>query len=337
MKQNSLPGPFSERAASLDDLEAAVALINACLLDQVGEARVKREDLLAEWEMPGREVAGDVRVAVIPDGRLVGYVEVWDMEPHVRVHVHAYVHPMFRGQRIGTTLCRWAEARAREAIAKAPAQARVVTDQSALSTDSAARKLLENQGYHAVRSSYEMAIEMDTQPPQPALPEGIVIRPYVAGQEEDAVLLVEREAFRDHWGYVERDLEEERERLRHWIANDPRYDPTLWFVAVDDGALAGMSLCCPRTVGVPDVGYVDSLGVRRPWRRRGLGLALLQHSFGEFYRRGARKVCLGVDAESLTGATRLYQKAGMHVEHQYVDYLKELRPGVDLCTRSVGE
>ena len=84
-----------------------------------------------------------------------------------------------------------------------------------------------------------------------------------------------------------------------------------------------------------DMGWVSTLGVRRPWRRKGLGLALLQHSFGEFHRRGKCRVGLGVDADSLTGATRLYEKAGMEVHRQYASYEKELRAGVDLSTQSM--
>jgi ribosomal protein S18 acetylase RimI-like enzyme len=75
---------------------------------------------------------------------------------------------------------------------------------------------------------------------------------------------------------------------------------------------------------------VNALGVRRPWRKHGLGLALLTHSFGEFFRRGEQIVGLGVDAENQTGATRLYQRAGMQVASEYVVYLKELRPGRDI-------
>jgi mycothiol synthase len=63
---------------------------------------------------------------------------------------------------------------------------------------------------------------------------------------------------------------------------------------------------------------VDIVGVRRPWRKRGLGLALLRQAF----------------AESLTGAPRLYGRAGMHVRESYVIHLKELRPGFDLGARS---
>ncbi len=66
-----------------------------------------------------------------------------------------------------------------------------------------------------------------------------------------------------------------------------------------------------------------------------MGLAFLQHSFGEFYRRGKRKVSLGVDAENLTGALRLYEKAGMHVHRQFDTYEKEIRPGVEISVQSL--
>jgi hypothetical protein len=64
-------------------------------------------------------------------------------------------------------------------------------------------------------------------------------------------------------------------------------------------------------------------------------LALLKHSFVELYRRGKTEVGLGVDADSLTGATRLYEKAGMFVARQYDLFVKELRPGKDLAIRTV--
>ena len=59
--------------------------------------------------------------------------------------------------------------------------------------------------------------------------------------------------------------------------------------------------------------WVHVLGVRRPWRRRGLGLALLLRVFAEFYARGERRAVLQVDSENETGATRLYERAGMSV------------------------
>jgi ribosomal protein S18 acetylase RimI-like enzyme len=75
------------------------------------------------------------------------------------------------------------------------------------------------------------------------------------------------------------------------------------------------------------IGWVGTIGVRRPWRKKGLGLALLRHTFGEFYKRGMTTIGLGVDAANITGATRLYQRAGMHVASEFALYEKELRAG----------
>jgi GNAT superfamily N-acetyltransferase len=98
-----------------------------------------------------------------------------------------------------------------------------------------------------------------------------------------------------------------------------------------------MSLCFEKSHDDPGLGWVGTLGVCRPWRKRGLGLALLRHSFSELYRHGQRRIGLGVDAESLTGATRLYLKAGMQPDpnHTYLFYEKELRSGIELTTQSV--
>jgi ribosomal protein S18 acetylase RimI-like enzyme len=78
------------------------------------------------------------------------------------------------------------------------------------------------------------------------------------------------------------------------------------------------------------LGWVGTLGVRCPWRKKGLGLALLQHSFDEFYKRGRSTIGLGVDASNPTGATRLYQRAGMYIASEFLTFEKELRPGKEV-------
>jgi hypothetical protein len=44
-----------------------------------------------------------------------------------------------------------------------------------------------------------------------------------------------------------------------------------------------------------------------------------------------------VDASSLTGAVRLYERAGMHVARQYDRYEKELRSGKELMTTELSD
>jgi GNAT superfamily N-acetyltransferase len=187
-----------------------------------------------------------------------------------------------------------------------------------------------------------MQISMEAQPPEPVLPEGIAIctladLPGTAQERLWAVIHAERDIFRDHWSYVEMPLQKEYDEWWHWIDHDPDHDPALWFLAMHGDEVVGVSLCQPKMAEDYDMSYVMSLGVRRPWRRKGVALALLHHTFGEFYRRGKTKVALDVDAQSLTGATRLYETAGMRMARQSAVYEKELRPGVNLSTQSLSE
>jgi hypothetical protein len=64
-------------------------------------------------------------------------------------------------------------------------------------------------------------------------------------------------------------------------------------------------------------------------------VALLHQAFTELYDRGKHRVGLGVDAESITGATKLYEKVGMRSDpvREVTIFEKEIRPGVDLTTQ----
>jgi len=325
-----IPPGFSVRAARMEDLKEIVALLNTCSMELLGTERHDPEKKRVEWRTPGFDLATDTRVVISPEGKIVGYAEVWDVDsPHVQIHSRGSVHPEFRGRGIGSSLLEWEEARAREAICKAPPDARVTLSQGVLTQDAPAKGLLQAHGFKCVRYFWQMEIELVDEIPRPVLPAGIALHTFKVDALERVVRAV-RDAFKDHWGYVESPLDEEIEDWRHWISESPDFDPELWFLALDGEEIAGFALCSPKTVEDPQMGWVNALGVRRPWRRRGLALGLLRHAFREFSRRGKRKVGLGVDATSLTGATRLYEKAGMHPTRQSEVFEKELRPGIDL-------
>lgn len=327
-----LPEIFSARAATIDDAEIAVALVNACSVELIGRPQFEVHELRADWTSPNVDPETDLQLVFAADNQLVGYAGVWDAEPHVQMFGWGNVHPDHKSQGIGTYLAGWVEERARRSISKAPEGARVVLQQSRLGIDTAAQELLERERYRATRYEFRMIIEMDTPPPEPKLPEGVNIQTFDREKHLRDVIRAEREMFKDHWGYVESPFEEEHREWAHWIDNSPDHDPSLWFLALDGDAIAGLALCRPKMAEDPQAGYVDLLGVRRPWRRRGVALALLHHSFGELFRRGVRRVALDVDAQNLTGATRVYEKAGMRVQREAVIYEKELRPGKDLRT-----
>jgi mycothiol synthase len=334
-KSYHLPAGYTARPFRLDDAEAAAQLSNACAIELTGKPSLAAGEIRSDWQSPHFNSDTDSLAVFTPQGELAGYVEVWDSEPHVHDFVSAEVHPQHRGQGIGTALARWAEQRAQQLLPLAPVGARVVLQQFKSGSDEAAARLLRAQGYEIARHNLRMAIEFDGPPPDPVVPDGLLIRPFIRGQEERALVMAMREEFRDHWGYVESAVEEDYRDWMHWMETNPTCDPSLLFVAVDGDEIAGTSLCQDATAEDPELGWIFGLGVRRPWRRRGLALALLRYSFGVLYRRGKRKVSLGVDAQSLTGATRLYERAGMRLERQYEIYEKELRPGTDLGTQAV--
>ena len=99
--------------------------------------------------------------------------------------------------------------------------------------------------------------------------------------------------------------------------------------------MAGICICRAEDAEDPELGWVGKLGVRRAWRNRGLGDALLKHAFAAFYADGKKRAGLGVDASSLTGALKLYERAGMRVQRQYNMYEKEFRPGRELAVELI--
>jgi mycothiol synthase len=332
--QEILNGEFLARPARLEDLEVAVAMFNACSQQMHGVDGYTVEEYASEWSDPAIDLDVDTRLVLdAGNGRIVGCIEVWNSAPYVFSWVWGRVDPEYGHRGIGTYLMQWAEERACELVDKAPEGTRVVMNVGTFSVNETAGWLFKRLDYEAIRYSWVMERELDEAPTPAQFPAGIEVRPFHSGAEDAAVYQAVEDSFKDHWGHVEVPFEEGFQRWLHRRDTDPDYDPSLWFVAVDGEEIAGVSLCKPETTGYTKMGWVSTLGVRRPWRRQGLGLALLQHSFGELYWRGRERVSLGVDASSLTGATRLYEKAGMHLARQFELYEKELRPGIELSTQ----
>jgi mycothiol synthase len=307
------------RPAQWADAEAVAGLIlDVCTHDGDPTVAVTVEELQREWKTPGFDLERNAFVVETSDGRIVGYEEFVDYQAHAVLGGDGYVHPDFMGRGIGTALLRALDARARQEMELADADLRVFIRNGMSIGDTVAREMHEAEGYQPVRFSWRMEITLEEAPRVPNFPEGIELRPFEMGQDR-AVYEAHEEAFSDHWGHVRRSHEE-------WVHRFSDRDASLWFIAWDGDRIAGYSLCRFRM----GIGWVGALGVRRPWRKRGLGDALLLHSFNEFYKREMKVIGLGVDAANPTGATRLYQKAGMKVAAEYVIYEKELRPGRDL-------
>jgi len=334
---------YMTRPATLEDIPVVVALNNTCAMALIGKPHTDEDQYRNDWQQPTFNVETNTQMVLTPDGQLVGFAGLWDSVPHVKLYGWVDVHPAYHNRGIGTYLSAWLENRARQSVDKAPEGARVVLAQGKWEVDKVANAFLQaHNNYHETRYFLQMLIDLVAAPSVPVLPEGMVIRTFAVPAEAreqwlHAIIKADREAFRDHWGYVEHPYAEDFKEWKHWIDNDPLHDPSVWFLAMDGDEIVGLSLCQPKTPEDAAMAYVDTLCVRRAWRRKGIALALLQHTFGAFYRRGTRRVSLHVDASSLTGATRLYEKAGMHINRKSINYEWELRPGKDLSTQVLDE
>ena len=333
-----LPEGFTARGATADDLESAMKLFNRWSRSVIGRDELIDLDALREdLKSPGFNIEEDTRLIFAANGKMAGYIEAWTIaKPPVHPWIWGRVDPDYEGKGLGTWLLHWAERHVLRVLPDVPVELRFAPRVGTYREAQKPKKLFEKMGYRHVRSSYQMLIEMDAPVPEPEFPDGITLRTYHPEVDAAAVYQAQRDSFRDHFGYVEEPFEEGLKRFKHFWENDSS-DPTLLFIAMDGDQIAGINLCRPQGFDDVDMGWVGTLGVCRPWRKRGIGLALLRHSFNEFYRRGKRKVGLGVDAQNLTGALRLYENAGMHVHQAFDQYEKELRKGTEISVQSLSE
>jgi mycothiol synthase len=229
------------------------------------------------------------------------------------------VHPERRRHGIGTALAALLEARSRERLPEVEDAGAEVTLQGWINGDSAADVAWSTSlGYEWARRFLRMRIDMEEPPPAPAWPEGVTVRTFRVGQDERAMYEAQEEAFSDHWGHVTLPFEE-------WVKRTERhdFDPELWLMALDGDRVVATST---NSVIPQNLGWISGLGVVRSHRRRGLARAILLTAFNDFWRRGQRSVALGVDADSLTGATRLYESAGMRTVERHDQVRKVIRP-----------
>jgi mycothiol synthase len=224
------------------------------------------------------------------------------------------VHPDHRGRGLGAELLGWAEAAARGFV---PVGAASKLYNSIPSEDEAGDRLLVARGYEPARVFWHMQRELDGPVTLSPVPEGIRIRTYRPEADATAVYEALEEAFAEHWGYEPYPLEAHTERFE-------RQDRGLVWVALEGDDVVGVLVA--RTV--EDSGWIDDLGVRRPWRGRGIGRALLLAAFAELAARGLPTAALNVDSVNQTGAPRLYGSVGMHVRRAWRVYEKPLEADV---------
>jgi mycothiol synthase len=302
---SSLPDGFRYREGGEHDLEIVAALVRAEEAHLRSDSQWGPQEMIDFWRRA--DFDGGTWVVEAGDGEPVAFAV--SLHREAETDCWAAVHPELTGQGIATSLLGKVEEHARERGSRK-------LKAGMFAENAAARALFDELGFREARRYFHMRIVLDRPPELAALPDGIELTEF-RRDDARAFHAAMNEAFEEEWGFVSLPFEEwERMRL-----DPPDADTSLWFVARDGDEIAGGVRCDPDKYGG---GWIGMLGVRRPWRKRGVGLAMLQRVFVEFHRRGETHVGLGVDAENPTGATRLYEKAGMRVLTEDVVFEKDL-------------
>jgi len=292
------------RAATLDDVARLAEFMGRCTLAHQGVRRASEDEIRQRLTRPGTDPALDTWLA--ENGDVIGFAQVW-VEP-ADVVCYVRVDPEHRGEGIATALLERAKRWAGELSAE-------LQHATSWPKDEAAAPFLEAQGFEPIRYLSLMTIDLDQPPAAPDWPADVRVRALAKGDD-----------LRPVWQAQQSIFAETAQNFDEWLheyTGTGGLDPTLWFVAEADDGWAGFALCMPELAEDPQAGYVNELGVRADRRGQGLGLALLRQTFVEFHRRGRRRVSLHVDADNLTGAVRLYTRAGMSPDPRLVVWQRE--------------
>lgn len=299
--------------ARMADAQAITDLIIACDIDEYGVPDIVLQDTLDILQ--GLTLETDTWLIRDDTSAMIGFA-FWEQQAEGKLISYGYVHPEHKGRGIGAELLRHLEQRSRAAMASSGSFDGTWTLSNVIpALNEQATGLLTNRGYQFVRLYSRMNIDLTEAPSVPLSVPGIGISPFRQGQDEASIFEAYRESFRGSRLYTEKTMEawlEERTGAHH--------DRSLWFTAFEDREIAGF--LTSKNFG--DHVYVDFLGVKPSYRKRGIGLALLQHVLQAAYSKGITKVMLSVDAASLTNAHKLYARAGMEALFQMAMYSKTL-------------
>ncbi len=314
------------RRYKVTDLEAIVAITNAAALFDATENGTSVLEMASFFMLPGLVPAENAFV-VEEDGRIVAFAFLNLVQDEYECSFRAWfqVHPVRRGRGLGERLLARLYERALERLAECKTDLVKFSTHADISEHSRIA-ILERFGLQEVRRGWTMVRPTLDNIAAPQYPEGIRVRAYRVGQDDRAAHQLDNEAFRDHWGHVDYPFE----LWEHYLV-EPGNRPDLSIVAENSstGELAGFCMLAIRDEENKRLGtqrgWIDILGVRRAYRRHGLGTALVLAGLGNLRESGMAQAVLGADSENLTGATRIYERVGFQVDRTRIIFSKTMR------------
>jgi mycothiol synthase len=290
----------------MTDTRHVLDLIDRCEIAEYGTTDSNLTELIHNWEQIN--LSRDAWLVSNPDDVLVGYAAVFPHGDGLRYDFFA--DPEWPDASLDRALVTQCEARGGTIAAERETSLDVTIYIAAVNERN--RSVLETASFKLVRHHYQMRIKLAGELQEPVWPDGVSVRKAVPGEDDKAIHRLIVAAF--SWP------DREPESLDAWQESMMRSDifnPELWFLAVADDKIIGASL----SYSYPEEGWVRQLAVDQSWQRRGIGAALLQHTFLAYKELGHDNVGLGVRAKNDT-AVRFYERVDMYRARQYDEYRK---------------
>jgi len=314
----AIPGLVFRPYRGEADLPSIAAVINASNAADKNRERITAEGLNNVYAHPIHWDPQQDTLLIEVDGTLVGYANTaWRDEddgacPHF-INLHLVAER--RGCGLELAMHRTMERCAQAAAAARPDRACHWFASNVPETWHARAEMLRTLGYAPMSYAFEMQRPLDSDLPEALLPIGLELRPPLP-EHYRLIWEAGEECFRDQRDHVA----PSEESYHAWVAA-PDLDPSLWLVAWDGNQVAGAAI---NVLHGNDWGETDDLFVRRPWRKQGLGRALLVHTLHLFKARGLTTAGLGVDAENVSGALGLYESVGFRPYQRVASYRKRM-------------
>jgi mycothiol synthase len=308
-----LPPEYTSRPPTVGDIEAVAALADVVSNRLIQRGAIESRDyLLNTWFGTQQDhtlsLEGKYLLVFAPDGALIAYLESENEPENDLFWFNLLLHPDHQSEALFHALREQAEAWGRAQVEPSlQGDYQFVTQ--AWAQDTTYDSYIKAAGYEVIRFWKRMDITLDAPPPVPELSNGFTIRPYQRGDDDHKIFEAWREAMAEDWGATTNLTFEDF--MFYKVSRESEQDLSLWHFAMDGDEIAGFTIARWERAGDTDAGHIRDVGVRRAYRRKGLALALLHATFGEFYRQGKRRVSLGVDGMNANGANQLYERAGM--------------------------
>jgi len=322
-----IPGLSFRLYQGEQDLPAMLECINAAKLVDQSERADTLEDIRKTYShLVNCDPYRDVLIAEV-DGRMVGYSRLsWTIDEFAKIRLYVsfgFIRPERRRQGIGRAMLRWNEASMRRIAATHPDDMERWFQSTAQDTEVENERLLQEEGYTAVRHGFSMVRpDLENIPDMP-LPAGLEVRPVLSREDERKVWEADQEAFRDHWGFVAGTEED----YALWLEQST-HQPALWQIAWDgDQVVGGVQSFINNNENVEYRrlrGYTEDIFTRREYRRRGVAHALIAGSLRLLKEKGMTEAALGVDTQNLSGALRVYESMGFRMVKRFTTYRKRM-------------